>query len=917
MSAVALRRSVVAFAVTALLASCSEPIVPPADQPPAIGAPRFDLSPTFDPYEFLGFVPDDNGANDTPAQSDLNAFTRADNVTGFIAVKWVWDDVNAWTGSGQTGDACALFDTDEDTKANAAVCVRISNPNGDPNVIAQLASPASPLVYSCGDSKADRCGQPTTLKPLAGTVCEVEKIDGETFFEAGEDGADVLAACSIPLAAITTDPEEFPNLLNVCSFPSGSPNSNPFDCVVTPGAGFLIIKKATDPQESDETFSFTISPALVSGSSASLTDDTDQDEQTGLLSAVKGTNYSVTEGTLPAGWQLDDASCVRQTSPDPTPTGSKDGNTVSSIEITSGETTVCTFTNSMAAPSISVTKTPNPDEVPETGGSVTYTVVVTNNSTIAVTLTSLVDDQFGVLKDITGTTCNGTGNLYGSIAANGGTYSCTFPATLAADDAGEEHVNEVTASGTSAAGNVEAKATATVTYTDVLPEITVTKEANIEEIEAEGGASVDNFFPDQTFERGAGGSGGSTPIFAGDTCDDGGPNDQGSDQSDLNCFSRADNVSGRLWLRWTWDEKDAWTGGGQTGDACALLDTDNNSRANYAFCARVANPDGGSISLVARILYKCKDVANSGAIDRCASKTQEQALDVTSVCTVGFVDEHFTSPPFAQAGDDAGDTKAECNLKLSDLGNFADIDLLNVCSFPSGSPNSNPFDCVITPAAGFLVINKLTTPTNSDAFFAYTLLNEAGTANATSTLGHDQFAVQGGAITSTIPLLPGTYRILEQMPDGWSLGTNGISCIRDNASIGSTSGTTQLGVTIVQGQTTECTFDNSLSGSQLVTFTVTVTNNKLEDVRLFSLEDTEDPDAQSPTYATLHDVGTCATGGTIVNGTPYTCTFTRTISGPVGTVHKNKVKAVGQDDDGNSDTKESTIVTVTIIEATP
>ena len=432
--------------------------------------------------------------------------------------------------------------------------------------------------------------------------------------------------------------------------------------------------------------------------------------------------------------------------------------------------------------------------------------------------------------------------------------------------------------------------------------------------------TVAGFIPDQFFARGAGGSGGSTPVFAGDTCDDAGANDQ-PDQSDLNCFSRADNVAGRLWLRWSWDDINAWTGSGQTGDACALLDIEDDSQANFAFCVRVTNLNGDPSEIGqatgSPILYKCKDLTNSGEIDRCASKALIQTIDISTVCTVTHITEHFTG-----VGDDGQDVQAECNLRLQDLGptvDIEDIDLLNVCSFPSGSPNSNPFDCVVTPQAGFLVISKSTTPTDADAYFAFTLKNEANSANATATNGDDEFAIQGGAASSGIPMLPGTYAILEQMPDGWSLNaTNGVSCTRNGVAVGGTiSGTTKLGVTIVQGQTTICTFNNSLSASQLVTFTVTVTNNSLEDVTLFSLEDSENPDAGTPTFATLNSVGTCATGGTIVNGVPYQCTFTRTVSGGVGTVHKNKVKAVGKDNELNSDTAESLIVTVTIVEATP
>ena len=904
----AIRRIPVAVAVALAfysvltLASCSESAVTPGEQGYVPGSPRATLGSEFTQYQFLGFVKDDQGANDTPAQSDLNAFTRADNVSGKIGVEWVWDDINSWTGSGQTGDACALFDTDNDGKANSAVCVRITNPNGDPNVIAQLDSPASPLVYTCGDNKTDRCAQPANPAPLAGTHCEVEKIPGETFFTAGEDGADVLAACSIPFAAISATAS--PNLLNVCSFPSGSPNSNPFDCVVTPGAGFIVIKKSTSPQNSGQTFSFTVSPAPVAGASQSLKDSTSTDESTGLLSAVPGSSYSVTEGSLPSGWQLNSASCVRQTSPTPTNTGTKSGNAVTGITVTSGETTVCTFTNGVTAPTITVTKTASPDSIPETGGNVGYTVVVTNGSAIPVTFDSLKDNVFGDLNGVG--TCNGTGNTYGVIAVSG-TYTCAISKTLAASNAGQHHINQATAWVSSDGGPASASDTANVKYYDVKPSITVTKSADITTITATGGTEVAGFVADATFDR-SGTSGGGGPIFASDICDDAGPNDQPA-QSDLNCFSRADNVTGYLGLRWTWDDINAWTGSGQTGDACALLDTDNNSKANFAFCVRITNPNGDPTQIAqlnpgSPILYKCSD----GAPDRCTSKVLEQSIDTSSTCAVSLVPEHFPGQ-----GDDGQDTQAQCKLRLRDLGAnvvIANIDLLNVCSFPSGSPNSNAFDCVVSPAAGFLVIREVTTPSNSDSYFAFRLRNSNNTINAAATNGDSAFAVEGGASSAGLPMVAGTYGLTQLMPTGWSLTS--VSCVRDGNVVASGTSTSQPNIPILQGQTTTCTFNNSLVASQTVTFTVTVTNNSLESVTLFSLEDTENPDALSPTYSTLNSVGTCATGGSIANGTPYSCTFTRTVSGTPGTQHKDKVRAVGKDNETNSDTKSSGTVTVTI-----
>src|SRR5688572_9214000 len=305
MSGVLKGRFGAALGVVALIAvACSEETrhpVGPGDEGYSGIVPQAALGAEFNQYQFLGFVLDDAGANDVPAQSDLNAFTRADNVSGKIGVKWVWDDINSWTGSGQTGDACALFDTDNDGKANSAVCVRINNPGGDPNVTAQL-SPGSPLNYTCGDSKQDRCASPVRSVSTTGITCEIEKLPGEDFFTGGDDEADILAACSIPLTAISASAT--PNLINVCSFPSGSPQSNPFDCVVTPGAGFLLIKKATSPDNSALSFEFTVSPLTASGTSFNLLDNAVGIEQTALIAAPPGTSYSVTEGALPAGWSL-------------------------------------------------------------------------------------------------------------------------------------------------------------------------------------------------------------------------------------------------------------------------------------------------------------------------------------------------------------------------------------------------------------------------------------------------------------------------------------------------------------------------------------------------------------------------------------------------------------------------------------
>src|SRR5512138_333121 len=375
-------RSAMAVCAFAALISCtSDSTTGPRSIVPTGTAQQLGLSSAFDSYVFLPFLLDVQGANDQPAQSDLNGFTRADNVSGKLGVAWTWDDINAWTGSGQTGDACALFDTDVPANGNAnyAICVRITNDASGANVF-QL-NPGSPIIYSCGDNKTDRCSQPVTPVALGTTFCEVVKT-AELFPNLGDDGQDVLAACSIDLSAIGNATKT--NILNVCSFPSGSPNSNAFDCIVTPGAGFLRIVKKTTPDVSGKSFSFTLNPAASNGSTSfSVTDSNSGDETTALIAVAPGT-YSITESSIPSGWQLKAASCLRGS----TSTGTKSGNAVTGIGTAIGETTVCTFENIVSAPTLTVDKTADPTSILETGGSVTYSVVVTNTALTSVTLTT-------------------------------------------------------------------------------------------------------------------------------------------------------------------------------------------------------------------------------------------------------------------------------------------------------------------------------------------------------------------------------------------------------------------------------------------------------------------------------------------------------------------------------------------------
>lgn len=102
----------------------------------------------------------------------------------------------------------------------------------------------------------------------------------------------------------------------------------------------------------------------------------------------------------------------------------------------------------VARPGIIVEKTADPILLFEPGGSVTYTVVVTNADGGTINLTTLNDDKFGNIANplnssITGTTCTLPQNI-----PTGGNYTCTFTATLNSAAVGVTHTNTVTGSGT-------------------------------------------------------------------------------------------------------------------------------------------------------------------------------------------------------------------------------------------------------------------------------------------------------------------------------------------------------------------------------------------------------------------------------------------------------------------------------------
>src|SRR6478736_3135980 len=114
-------------------------------------------------------VVDQGGANDVnSSQVDLTQFGRDNSDPNRFKLLWSWDATDDWTGTGATGDACALFDGNGDAGVNFAVCAAIQNPGGNPNAVMQVVG--SPYAYTCNNARFDRCGQPAPFTIAPGTV---------------------------------------------------------------------------------------------------------------------------------------------------------------------------------------------------------------------------------------------------------------------------------------------------------------------------------------------------------------------------------------------------------------------------------------------------------------------------------------------------------------------------------------------------------------------------------------------------------------------------------------------------------------------------------------------------------------------------------------------------------------------------
>jgi hypothetical protein len=152
---------------------------------------------------------------------------------------------------------------------------------------------------------------------------------------------------------------------------------------------------------------------------------------------------------------------------------------------TASSTAHATVTLTAAGPQIGVTKVASPLSMVEPGGTFTFTVQVSNPSTLEpVTITALTDNIYGNIATRAGSTC---GALIGVVLQPGATSApCSFTGPFSGK-AGASQTDTVTVTGVNNGTTVMATAMATVTLTPSGPQIGVTKVATPLTLAAPGG----------------------------------------------------------------------------------------------------------------------------------------------------------------------------------------------------------------------------------------------------------------------------------------------------------------------------------------------------------------------------------------------------------------------------------------------
>lgn len=382
------------------------------------------------------------------------------------------------------------------------------------------------------------------------------------------------------------------------------------------------------------------------------------------------------------------------------------------------------------------------------------------------------------------------------------------------------------------------------------------------------------------------------PI-SGTVIDSAGANDEPGQKDLTKMFADYSGLPSSVFVQWNWDEI-KWTGN-NTGDGCALFDTDNDGYVNYSLCVIIS---GDPATYSSKALYSCGD----NAANKCTSPVTTLSPSGSTSCNAtGSTDDPFTD------GDEYNkDTKASCTIALSDVGGAGVAQLVDVCSYPSGQPNSDPSDCIVfRTSSGKVEVIKNLVPSGDSGFFNLQINSTTYATNVGNTGTTGEQVVDIG--TTTFGETAGTATSLSDY-------TSSASCQDLNgtgASVAVT-GTGPWSIDVENGKDIVCTITNTRVNNGSITvikdaapdsaqdFAFTATGTGLSN---FSLDDDADvtlsntrvfSSLSSGNYSVTETVpagwdqtsATCTDGSNpasiaLASGESVTCTFVNTERGHI------------------------------------
>jgi hypothetical protein len=343
---------------------------------------------------------DSAGANDVPGQKDLTQECESPTSTNPMVISWNWDVMDQ--PGGNSADACALFDTDNDGLANYALCVSWQGQ--------RVMQSGYPQLYSCADTRSDRCTGPTPLSITNGSACAVELASDDSFSGGTDFPLDTKAFCSINLADVGG--AQISSLIDVCSYPSAVPNSAPSDCVVISTArGNLEVIKSVVPN--DTSTNWNMSWTGPTPYSTTITGSGD----TGIQPVTAG-SYNLSEAAG-SGTDLSLYDSTWACTVNGSASSSGSGTSISGVSVANGNVVICTFTNTRKTGSLQIFKDVAPD-APSTNWDFAATGPTPYNCSIAGDGSCTAQTVFTGSYSVTETAGSGT-----NLGDYGTSWACT------------------------------------------------------------------------------------------------------------------------------------------------------------------------------------------------------------------------------------------------------------------------------------------------------------------------------------------------------------------------------------------------------------------------------------------------------------------------------------------------------------